>query len=330
MGLGCARMSKIFKKLFIAAGSLCLLALPSQATAQMQVARAKPQRDSYSITFKFDKKVDRTPVSFELIHNVLVFRADLNGEPVWAILDNAMDSSLIDRKFASDHKIMIGAPLSPLVTPTGSVERRRADDVRVKISGQVEFTAPFSVVDLEFLKLATGRPIAMVLGKEYFANLVFVILPSKKTFEVAPSGSMRLPPAIPFAALEDARPTLEIDVDGRKLKVLVDLGANSQLILNPEAWKGLKLDKAPQTRSWAANLNGKRSLALSAKVPSVTAGPFLMENVAASLQPAFPGVDGVLGLGFLSNFNFAIDVKARKLWMLGPVKKAMPPVAPAR
>ena len=52
-------------------------------------------------------------------------------------------------------------------------------------------------------------------------------------------------------------------------------------------------------------------------LPMVTAGPFAAENVPVAQKEGFADDgDGVLGMGFLSRFDFAIDQKARRLYLI--------------
>lgn len=301
---------------------ICLLTSSPQAPGKSQSVSSQSQ-NSYKVIFKFPPKTQRKPVPFELVNGVFVFRANLSGEDVWAILDNAAGTSVIDDKFAADHNISVGAPVSPMNTSQGTIARRIALAVPFELPGQVSFTAPFSVADLKFLRAATGRPISLIIGKEYFANFAVVILPSKKTFEVGQSGSLILPSNVPFAVLEDDLPHVEVGVGDQKLKLLVDIGVNSEIVVNRETWNNLRLHKAPQTLSRSFDVSGKGFDVVHAKIGRVAIGPFVKNNADIAMHPKLlPGVDGYIGLGFLANFNFAIDVKARKLWMLAPVKKA--------
>ena len=53
-----------------------------------------------------------------------------------------------------------------------------------------------------------------------------------------------------------------------------------------------------------------------ATVPNVAMGPFDAQADDASTQPILPADgDGIVGLGFQSRFEFALDTKASKLWL---------------
>ncbi len=321
----------MFFRLCYVALFVCLMAAPSKSWTEPQAATPKPQLHRLEVALKYLPKAQRKPIPFELVKGALIFESKVNGQKVLALLDNGAATTIIDKQFASDHKIVTGPVVAPLVTSTGTLERRIAMNLSIELPNQVTLTAPASVADLRFVAMGIGRPIAMVLGREYFANMVFAILPSRGTFEVGPTGSLIIPATIPFATIDDDNARIEVDVAGRKLKLLVDLGANEQIVLSATAWTRLGLDKAPQSKGWSAHADGKVYEVVNAQVPRATFGPFARENVRVSRRTAIAhGVDGYVGLGFLANFNFAIDVKQRKLWMLGPVKRTLAPGETAR
>lgn len=321
-------MPKISKNIFAGGLALFMLGSVSPSVAQAPAAAIGPRLHSFNIIFKFPPKAERKPIPFELLKGVLVFRAKINGQPVWAVLDNGADMSSIDRQFAVDQKIAVGPIVSPFKTASGTVERRIALNVPFELPGQFSTAAPFSVVDLRFMAIGIGRPISLVVGREYFANFLFAILTGRRTFEIGPGGRVRFPASVPLAAIEDDRARVQVDINGTKLSLLVDLGATGQLLVGPAAWTRLGLEKAPHTSGWSSNLNGKLFEVLTTTVPRATFGPFAQDNVRITRQPkVLHDADGYIGLGFLSNFNFAIDVKGRKLWMLG-VKKAAPATSP--
>lgn len=318
-------MRMMFNAVFGAAVTLAMLASapPGSAQAPAPAAPPKPQRHTFNVQFKIPPKIERKPLRFELVNGRILFRAKINGELVWATLDNAADMSLIDRQFATDHQIAVGPVVSPIITSSGSLERRVASSVPIELPGQASLTGPFSVIDLRFVSMAAGRPVSLVIGREYFSNLTFIISPTGNSIAVGPSGGLKVPPNISFAPIEDDRARVQVDVDGHKLSLLIDLGANGQLLLNPATWTRLGLDKAPQKQGWSADATGKFVDAATATVHRVTIGPFVKDDVVAQRRPTMlHRADGYVGLGFLANFNFAIDVKGRKLWMLAPVKKA--------
>ena len=114
---------------------------------------------------------------------------------------------------------------------------------------------------------------------------------------------------------------------GKALNLMIDLGYNGDIALTPQAWDALSLNKRPATFGKGANLNGSVYDVKFVKLPSVGIGPMTVNNVSASLRPlrAEDG-DGILGLGVLRRFDFALDVKARKLWLIDLKDKPTKPL----
>jgi hypothetical protein len=272
-------------------------------------------------------KGERFPVPLELIHGVPVFRVKLNGQNAWAILDNRATVSLIGLEFAESQKLPLGPVIAPFKTPTGALEHRRTDAVTVEIPGQLTFTAPFSVVDTSFFEKAIGRPVSLVVGHEYLSNLAFIVRPSRGSLQVGPSGTANVPPNAPVVPLTSTHPQVDVRVGDQTLNLTIDLGFNGDIALTPAAWNRLRLDKLPATYGKGANAQGDLYDVKYVKLPSATIGPLTATNVSASVRPTTPAdVDGLLGMGFLRRYDFVLDIKARKLWLIDPkASQAAPP-----
>ena len=307
---------QILHRLAVWAGLACApLSIADAAETQASLGNHSSQKVQFQI--RMNAKGERVPLPFETLNGVPVFRVDVNGQQVWAMLDNGVSSSLLDKGFAQSQNLTLEPVTSKLRTPSGALDRQPVRNVTVQVPGQLRFTSPFSAVDLAFLKAATGRPITLVLGKEYFDVLAVLMRPSRSTLELGPSGRLNVPAALPAISLTSGRPNVEVRVGGKALNLMIDLGYNGDIALTSAAWGALDLDKLPATFGKGANLNGNVYDVKFVKLPSVGIGPMTVNSVSASLRPvrAEDG-DGILGLGVLRRFDFALDVKARKLWLI--------------
>lgn len=296
---------------------ISLLSVQSPASAQNSSTSIVQH---YKINIHFAIGQDRRPVPYEMNNGVLLFKAQINGQDVWAMLDNRSDDSLIDAAFARAHGVTLGPPIGPLRTPSGTLERRRAEAVQMTIPGQASFSAPLSAVDLSFASKLAGKPISLVLGREYFESLGFLIDPRSKELQFGPSGSLTVPPTIPYVELLDDRPQVAIMVNGHPAVVTVDLGYNGFVALNDGAWARLGLDIAPSIDAKSANFDGRMRDVRSTKVKELSLGPVTLHDVDVRLDRSLPeDRDGLIGLGFLSKFIFAIDEKRRRIWFVSGV-----------
>lgn len=299
--------------------AVLLISSPQTVSAGAQPA-APMQSPGEVVQFKINlvPNADRRPVAFEIINNVPVFRAKIGGNPVWAVLDNGMGISLIDVNFARSHGLAIGRLVSPLTTATGSVQRWRLDGVSVEIPGQMSMTSAFSAVDLSFVERAVGRPVSLVIGKEYFDNLAVLVRSSDQTLQFGPSGSLRASPKTPLIELRNGS-QVQVDVGGRPLLLSIDLGSNNQIVLSESAWSSLGVESAPTTNGKAANLQGEVFGAKQSTLPHVRLGSVVASDVRVSIEPVLAhDADGLLGFGFLDHLDFALDSKAGKLWLIPP------------
>jgi hypothetical protein len=291
--------------------SLAPIASALAATPPMSPA---PANGSSSVTLEFERP-HRRPVPFELVRGKLVFRAVVADRPVWALLDTGMQVSLVDSRFAQQNQLPVGGSMRPLVTPTGSLPMSRVDAVKVAIPGQATFEASFGSVDLGFASTYLGRTIDLVIGEPYTSSLAFVIFGPSRRLEISPSGSLRLPPDTPFAPMTPSG-EVEVSVNGATIRAKLDLGAAEDLVLTSQGWAKLGLSSAKVTAGTAAGLDGTSRPSSLTIVRAMRVGPFQASDVSVSKQllTAKDG-DAVIGLGFLSRFNFAIDQKAGKLWL---------------
>jgi hypothetical protein len=306
---------------------LLLSLLVVQGPAAAQSASSTPAPNRVHAQLRFAPKGQRFPVPFEMIRNLAVFQAKLNGKDVWAVLDNRASTSLIDLGFAQDQRLPLGPVISPLKTPTGTLERRLVSNVKLQIPGQFELTAPLlPATDLSFVKKLLGRPIALVIGQEYFSKLAFLIRPSRGSFQVGPSGTVKVPPTAAVIPLTSDRPHVDVRIGDKVLNLTIDLGFDDAIGLTPEAWARLGLEKLPASFTKGANAQGDVYDVKIVTLPAVTIGPVTAANVRAGVRPtsAADG-DGLLGMGLLRRFDFALDVKARKLWLIDPKAKQAAP-----
>jgi hypothetical protein len=143
--------------------------------------------------------------------------------------------------------------------------------------------------------------------------------PHARHLEFAPSGTLDLPADTPHLVLQDDRPRVEVTIAGRPAVLTVDLGFNGDIALSERAWTTLGLNALPAAVGRAANANGRIFAMSSAVVGEVTLGSTPVRDVKVTLQPVFPDDgDGFIGLGLLSRFTFALDVPARRLWLIAP------------
>jgi hypothetical protein len=199
------------------------------------------------------------------------------------------------------------------------LERWRVPDVAIRVPGQISMHRPMFAADLSFLSAVTDRPVSLRMGNEFFDGLAVLFTSHDRTIQFAPSGTMELPADTPHLVLRDDRPRVEVMIAGRPAVLTVDLGFNGDIAVNESAWTTLGLNALPVAAGRAANANGRDFAMSSPIVGEVALGSTSVRDVKVTLQPVFPDDgDGFIGLGLLSRFTFALDVRARRLWLIAP------------
>ena len=285
-------------------------------------ANARPDHET-SVTTQVQIdfiKENRAPVSFELRNGVLLFRVTIAEREAWAIFDSGSDESIIDTDFAHEAGLPPGEPNGELRTPTGTVPKRLIKDVPVVIPGQLRFRAPLAKADISEYYVHVGRRIDLVLGKEYTSSLELIVSTQAKAFLLARSGSLTPPSEYPAIVLQQCGryAGVEIVIPPNHACVSIDMGFNGELALEPSIWGRLAPEDVKLTPEVVVNGEGVPSPSKAGLLPEVRIGAIVTRDVRTSILSA-PGMgDGRLGMGFLTSFDFVLDIGAGKLW-LAPV-----------
>lgn len=314
------------KLLRLALLAVAALAAPSQATAQAQPS--DPATINIQAQFYLGTE-DRKPTTFELFHRLILFKAQIQGREVWALLDNGFDRTVIDTGFASSQGLNVTPTGGQLRSATGSLEGSIVSEATILVPGQVSLRGSFHAADLSIMSRTLGRSISLVLGKELFQDMAVVIKPSDGIFEFWPSAALSLPPEAPRLhlpkdavelVLNNDVPHLDLMIAGKPAVITVDLGSNDAIALSEGAWAKLGLNNFATTEGQSMGAEGRPVTTRTTLVPDISIGPIQSFGVPVTAKPVLPGMgDGLLGMGYLSQFNFVIDTKARRLWLLSPV-----------
>lgn len=297
---------------------LLWLAAPVVVSGAAAAQDAPSQISTFKVDINFYDKFQRKPVPFESVAGIVVFTMKVEGREVSAMLDNGSGDSLIDTAFAGELGLKLGRKVGDARTSVGTMDRYRIEKVSIDIPGQAHFTAPVSAVDLSAFSKMVGRKISFVVGREYFSNLTFVIQPSVKTFQIGPSGTLPMAPGTKFVPLIGTRPQVAVSIDGKPATVSIDMGFSDPLALNDAAWDRIGLRGTFGTRG-GVSADGRPYAITTGTADEVTIGPLRQTDVTISREPIVPAAgDGILGLGWLGRYDFVLDVKAGKLWIIGP------------
>lgn len=284
---------------------------------QRALAQDQPRTSDTSIYHVGVTLLDRAahkPTPFELGQGIVVFRAQVAGKEVWAMLDNLASQTTVDIDFARSADVTIFEPIDTIKTPNGSLESRRTAPVEILVPGQLVARGPVSVADLKPFGKIVGRPIVLILGKEYFDNLSFLIKPTG-TFEIGYSGALNIPAGAPAIPLLDGRYRVTANINGVDVMLAVDLGSNGAVKLTTKTWPSVAARGRNFRTVDVAGADGKPVREPLVAIPNVQIGPIKLGEVDVQAGST-NGNEGLLGMAILSRFTIAIDGKAAKLWLI--------------
>lgn len=278
---------------------------------------AGPTSDEEEVKVHFFGKEQRAPLPYELANGVMVFKASIAGRDVWVMLDNRAERSVIDTALARSQGLAIAPPSGKFTTPTGELPMQRVSDVPIVIPGQLEVRAPLAAVDLAPFSTMLGRKVEAIFGGDYLGHFQVIANSGRQTLQFLPTGMAQPPASFPLVTLKSARPQIEVRIGTETLLLTLDMGMNGDMGLTPSAWMRVKPKDAVFTSRGVAALDGKLHMADHSRLPEIAIGPVSVKDVEVGVQPwPVQDGDGILGMGTLRRFDFVLDIKAGKLWLV--------------
>ena len=315
-------MPRIIRLALVCVGLSIWFMRPDVAFAKQPELR--PEADNQvTVNFTFYKQDERRLAPFILQRGNLLLQVKVRGEIVWAILDNGAASSAIDVGFVEKQGIAIVRPLDPFQTVTGPVQRQLTEEIEVDVPGLVKVRSPLSAVDLSSISKIIGKPIKMVLGREYFEKTAVIIAFKNGLLNIGPASALKFkssgPQAdLPSVSLEGSAPLVSLTVNGRSVKVQLDTGFGGDLSLIPDVWDEVISDDASTNYKGGMSLEGTVRAVLQAPDQIVTIGEQSLENTTVRRSNALPSTeDGLLGVGILSRFDaVVINMEDRSMTLI--------------
>jgi predicted aspartyl protease len=294
------------------------------APAWAQTAPAKPAFEADAKSTDWMAIAMNRPVQIYL-------PVTIDGQTVEALLDSGAAVSVIDGRTAE----RLGMSATERMVISGAAGEAPAAVIgaaTIRIGNQTLPASRLVVTDLRAVAARSGRPIAMVLGKDAFDDLIVdVDAPGRRIAFRQPEGFT--PPEgaveLPLRRLGDLRTTRIMVEGGGPLELLVDLGLAFSLELGPEAARrsGV-LDGRPASHfsqgvalggSFSGDYTTAHSVALGGyEVPEV---PIVVRDTP---QAQRYHLDGVLGLELLSRFRMVFDYPHDRLFLIPAADSARP------
>lgn len=287
-------------------------------------ANGRPSTQSASVpapvgkvAIRFAPPAQRRPVPYDGASGHLIFRARVAGSDIWVLLDNKAGRSILDGALASRLGLAVTQSVGKARTPTGEVSVGRVDNVEIMVPGQLRTVAPaMAVMDLAAVSAGHKQRIEAVIGADYLGMLALQVDPRKGTVLLAPSGSLAPAPGASEVPLLNAQAEIELTAGNVPLRLPVDLGSSAAVGLDPRAWARAGSSIVAQSTALAMHADGQPYVTDRGVIRQASVGGLILENVPVRLRPPSAAMrDGILGMGFLSNYGFILDTRAGKLWL---------------
>ncbi|WP_162236465.1 aspartyl protease family protein [Sphingomonas sp. Leaf25] len=284
-----------------------------------QAASPAPARPVAAPVFRIVPPAVRRPVLYEAVGGLVVFRVRIAGREAWALLDNRAERSFVDLGFARQAGLTIDPRTSVRINAGSGLNGQRVERVAVAVEGQFAVTlASMTGIDLAPISRSIGRPIALVVGADFYRRFAVATRPGARTIAFLPGGTVER--AGRAVDLLDARPRIAITLGGKRMIVTVDTGLSGALILTPAAWARLGVADAACEGSSFRTGDGRARTGRLCTGPAVSVGPLTLPSTRVFID-AVDGAngDGLIGMGLLGLAGgMTLDVSARKLWLVPP------------
>lgn len=228
--------------------------------------------------------------------SALVKATIANGETL-GMIDLSTNRNLVDARFVRDRGGRIGEPIDTIAWRGVEYERSRAYSVEVVLDGQVKITSDISAITIDSQSASALTPAHFVLGRSLVEKMALMILSpgaQESFYGLMPTGNWVTQTDTGLSAdFPYSDGTIRLEINGKPLRLFIDLNAPHQLNLTQEAFASLW----PETRPRKAE---------------ITYGPFTQTVEPEILFDApMDNIDGSIGLGFLEKKIFVIDGPAK-------------------
>ncbi len=261
-------------------------------------------------------------IPFELFRgNRIVVPATLNGHQTDVLLDTGASITTIDSTYARS----IGLPHGQKIKghgPGGDVEAELVSGLTLQVGGVRLSKLNAGVLDLDAVSRTIGRPIHVVLGRDFFNSAVVSIDWAASRLLVRSHDAFRPAQGATEVPLSRNGPfnTISISIaDASPIKALLDLGSGGALALPKTYWGARsELTKLPYAEGRGGGVGGSHS-GRFVLVPRVTIAGKSFDNVPTELSAVGNDYDPTqmanVGIGILKEFAVDLDLGRDRIYL---------------
>jgi len=249
-------------------------------------------------------------------HQRLFLPVTIAGHRSEALLDSAAEATIVDIGFAKEIGLTGGTAVG-IKGSGGSAGASLIANVDIRVGNTRLAPATIAVVDLgDVSRRLNGRPIAMVLGRNFFDQGRWAIDLRRATIAAAPRSR---PPAGVRLPLSTRRglETLAVQVEGHPaVPAVFDLGNGNEVLIGAAyaARIGVLRDGRQQGAHAGGGIGGAITRT-SVILRWIDVGGVRFRNVNASIDPTDSAEDLNIGTSILRHFRMTVDYPQHRLWL---------------
>jgi len=258
---------------------------------------------------------------FELYRgNRIIIQARINGHDTPFMLDTGAGATTVDRAFARS----IGLPEGMKIKAQGTggvTEAELVSGITLQVGGMRFDKMTVAVMDLQPVARGVGRPINVILGREFFNSAVVSIDWAASTLKVTSPKSFTPPRdavAIPLGTMGPFHTVPVSIAGGPEITAMLDIGNNGTISLPRAYWeKRADLANLPYAESRGGGVGGLHRLRV-VTLPEVEFGGRKFANVPAALGDAdehLANRSANVGIGMLKQFRATLDFGRSRLYL---------------
>ncbi|MFA5045463.1 MAG: aspartyl protease family protein [Paludibacter sp.] len=285
-------------------------------------------------TFAANKRKSIASIPFEMVGTYAIVKVKINdSSPLNLILDSGVKNTIITELFSGDNITLYYSSVKDLMgLGSGNHLEAFTSDFNTLKIGRLKIPQKTVYVlkeDVFNLSKHTGTKINGIIGTDFFDNYIVEINYSIKRVRfyekdssfLPPKGYGMMPMAIEGRKMFVKLSVLETDSTRRKVKMLIDTGAELNAWFQTFKKQSVHIPKNRIYGVIGQGLNGEIAGAFG-RISQICFGDFCLNNVIVSFPDSAAIVDivtdqerdGTIGSEILSRFNLFIDYSQKQLF----------------
>ncbi|MEQ5786812.1 aspartyl protease family protein [Erythrobacter sp. NFXS35] len=289
----------------------------SEASAAEQRQADPVRREGVNLKLEF---LQRTGSISSAIYDdsmgVITFRALINGQVVWAVIDTGAEATFVDVKFSKEIGLDVEALSGSIRGLAGEMTRSKITGIELEIPGQfVVREAVFNGTDLSGLSRALNKKTAIIIGRDILNVISFYVDASAKRVVFLPSKSMKFQDT-QIVRLPMIDGLLTGTINGVAASMAIDLGASGVLNIRRGVWdryipSGTTIDEVTST-----DLGGETYTSVFTQGVTLGIGSISSLPAAKQVPDLDANFDAYIGYGFFQGRRTLFDYAAEEILIL--------------